>query len=160
MSEVIVGRKPSKSLFFGLTEDDTSAIYHLEEFRKKFVELEDLTEYKAAEALVGSWAEWCRIKKDWPGFNDHIRIWIEEIEVRLKSRALDKIKALAVSDDKAAYQAAKFLATQEYERRPGAGRPTKAEKERELKALARAASETEQEEKRMLKVLQGGANGS
>ena len=156
MVEETRGRKPSKALFFGMADDDSQALYDLEEFARVFVEVEDITEYQAAIKLVGSWTEWNRIKRDWPGFVDHIKAWIDEIEVKLRSQAIKKIHQLADSEDRQAFQAAKFLATKEYSRTAGSGRATKAMKLEEARAIARSAAETDKEEKRILSVLSGG----
>lgn len=152
------GRKPSKALFLGQTDDDSKAVYNLSVFHDRFVALEDITEYKAAIELVGSWEEWNRIKRDWPEFCGHIAAWIEEIETKLKAEAIAKITQLCRSETQQAFQAAKFLATKEYSREAGKGRPSKAERRREAKVIAQAAAETKEEEGRILKVLNGGVH--
>jgi hypothetical protein len=148
------GRLPAKALFL---QNNPEGVYDLDEFRRTFVELEDVTEFKAALALVGSWAEWERIKNNYSDFNTFISEWVAEVEAKLTSRALDRILQIASSrTDKNSFQAAKFIVTREYKKRAGAGRPTKAEKERELKQIVSVASETKDERERMLQVLQGG----
>lgn len=140
------GRQPGKILF----ENGT---YDLDQFHDVFVELEDPTEYKAALALVGSWKEWNRLKRDWKGFNVHINEWKEEIAVKLRSRATEKITALI---NKGSFQASKWIAEQGYEKRSGAGRPSKAERDRAAKEIAEAAAETKEEKARVLKLLKTG----
>ena len=141
-----VGRQAAKSLF----EDGT---YDLEEFHDTFLEMEDPTEYKPALKLVGSWREWERIKRDWPTFRSHIKDWVEELDVKLKSKAVEQINKLAFESDN--YQANKWLAEEGYNKRQGAGRPSKAEKERAAKELATSAAETKEDKARILKLVNG-----
>lgn len=141
-----VGRMPSKALF----EDGT---YSIEEFHDVFLNEEDPTEYKPAIKLCGSWREWQRLKRDWPQFNGYIQEWKDELEIKLESRALQKIQELSKGDDNKALTAAKFIA--ETKRRK-VGRPSKAEKDRAVKEIARAAAETKDEESRILKLMSGG----
>lgn len=142
------GRRPSKSLF----EDGT---YNIEEFHDVFLELEDPTEYKPALQLCGSWREWNRLKRDWPQFNAYIEEWKAELDVKLQSRAVDKVKTLMDSDN---YQAAKFISEGGWNKRAGAGRPSKAERSRAAKEIASQAAETKAEEDRILKLINGGGN--
>ncbi len=145
----VPGRKPSKELF----ENGT---YSLEEFHDLFIELEDMTEYEPAIQLVESWKEWERLKRDWPRLASHINDWKEELAIKLRSQASRKIKELSDGDDAKALQAAKWIAEGGWNKRAGAGRPTKAQATKEAKEIARAASETREEENRVLKVLNGG----
>jgi len=157
LQQPATGRPAAKSLFL---QNNPEGIYDLDEFHKRFVEIEDVTEYQAAIALVGSWAEWERIKQNYQEFVGFIADWVLEVELKIKSKCIKKIVGLANSKEKEAFQAAKFLATQEYKRRPGAGRPSKAEVEREVKQIAKAAADTKDEKERMLRVLQGGNSAS
>jgi hypothetical protein len=144
------GRIPSRALF----ENGT---YKIEEFHDVFIELEDMTEYKPALQLCGSWREWQRLKNDWKIFNNYIAEWKEELEVKLRSESVEKIIKLAKGDDPKALQAAKFISEGGWDKRVGtAGRPSNAEKTRAAKELAQAVSETKEEEKRMLSVINGG----
>jgi hypothetical protein len=148
-----VGRKPSKTLF---KDFDDEGIYTLEEFHDIFVECEDITEYEAAIKLVGSWTEWERIKRDWPNFQSYITVWKEEINIRLKSQTIRKLREIASGDTSQAAAAAKWIAEEGWQRKSGKGRPTKAETAREAKALAKATSDTNNEYTRMLELLDGG----
>lgn len=144
------GRIPSRGLF----EDGT---YDIEEFHAIFIKLGDMTEYKAAMQLCGSWKEWQRLKNDWKAFKTYIAEWKEELEVKLRSESVEKIIELAKGDDPKALQAAKFISEGGWNKRVGtAGRPSKAETNRAAKELAQAASETKEEEDRILRVINGG----
>lgn len=138
-----VGRTAAKSLF----EDGT---YDIIEFHDKFIELADPTEYKPAIELIGSWQEWERIKRDWPAFNNHITLWKEELDVKLKSEAIERINKLAGTDH---YQANKWVAEEGYGKQAKVGRPSSKEKKRAAEELARAAAETKEERERVLKLV-------
>lgn len=140
------GRQYAKALF----EDGT---YDLQEFHDTFLELEDPTEYKAALQLVGTWQEWQRLKRDWPTFKSHINEWKEELDVKLKSKAVEQINKLAF--DKKNYQANKWLAEEGFHKRTGAGRPSKADRERASRELAEQAAETKADKARILKLVGG-----
>ena len=143
------GRIPSRALF----EDGT---YDIDEFHDVFLALDDMTEYTPAIQLCGTWKEWNRLKNDWPTFNDYIVEWKEELEIKLRSTAIQKIIDVSKGFDSAALSAAKFVSSAGWDKRTGVGRPSSAEKQREAKLLARAAAETKQEEDRILSVINGG----
>jgi hypothetical protein len=146
------GKPRSKSLF----EDGT---YDIDLFHKRFIELEDLTEYKPAMELVKSWQEWNRLGRDWPDFRSYVKQWKDELETKLKAEALQKVLTFSRGDDQKALTASKFIATKDYNREAGVGRPTKAQQRREAKELSKDLSETKAESKRIndaLKLVKGG----
>lgn len=147
------GRIPSRQLF-----DPSSDLYRydISNFHKTFVAIGDMTEYKAALKLVGSWQEWERLKRDWATFRSYIQEWKDELEVKLRSDAVEKIIELSSGEDSKALQAAKFLSESGWNKRAGAGRPSKAEKKRAAREIAKLASETKDEEARILKLVNGG----
>jgi hypothetical protein len=158
MAEGIPGRQHSKALFKGYGEDDSRAIYDLDEFHDKFIELEDITEYKAAMQLVGSWKEWGRMKRDWPAFRGYINEWKEELETKFRSDACARVLALQNADSESVQlQAAKFLSSAEWDKRQtGAGRPNKKLQKEAANEVAKLASETSSETDRILKMVSGG----
>lgn len=146
-SQGTAGRQAAKALF----EDGT---YDLNKFHKIFIEHEDLTEYTAAIELVGSWREWNRLKRDWPAFNSvHIKEWKEELEVIFKSRA---IKQVMTSAKRGNFNASRWIAEQGFNKKAGAGRPSKSDKARAAKEIAEASAETKEDEQRIMKVINGG----
>lgn len=150
----IAGRKPSKALFKDY--DEEQGIYSLDNFHDVFIECEDMTEYEPALKLVGSWKEWERLKRDFPGLVVFISEWKDELEVKLRSRAVKKILSLQDGEDQKALAAAKFISENGWDKRAGGGRPSKKLKDKEARELARAAAETKDEEDRMLKLVKGG----
>lgn len=142
------GRLPVREFF-------ESGKYSLDEFHDVFIEIGDFTEYKPALQLVGSWAEWCRMKRDWPAFAGKIDEWKSELEVKQRSDALAKIQSLTVGDDAKALAAAKYIADMHTTKRK-AGAPSKTEREAAAKEIAKAAGETAAERERILQVINGG----
>lgn len=143
------GRRPSKELF-------SDGTYDLDEFHKTFIELEDLTEYKPAMKLLGDWQEWERLKRDSKWFESHVILWKEELKIKLKSDAMQKIIELSKDTTATAGTAAKWLAESTWDKESGRGRVSKAEQRRQANVVARAAAETAAERERILKVMDGG----
>lgn len=138
----VMGKPKSTSLF----RDGT---YDTEEFHQTFLECDDPTEYKPALILVGTWAEWLRLKKDSVWFRAKVRQWLEELEMKQRSESIQAIRKLAKSDKPSAFQANKWTAEKGYDKVTQRGRPSKAELTKEARELAREAGETEDEAKRI-----------
>ncbi len=154
-----VGRRHARALFVEWNDktDDVEPIYSLKEFHDTFLAMEDVTEYGPAMKLVGDWKEWGRLKRDCPSFQREIDSWKQELDIKLTSVAIQKVKELSYGDDPKALQAAKWIAENGWEKR-GKGRPSEQQKQREAKQLAEAAAETEAERTRIFAVVNGGRN--
>ena len=64
----------------------------LMDWRRRFIEIADPTEYRGAIELLGSWNDWQTFKRNWPTFKNKILIdWLSEVEVRLRSKAIANI---------------------------------------------------------------------
>lgn len=94
-----------------------------------YMELSDPTEYDFAIEALGSWEAWQRLTgPDGPSwFAPYVNAWRDELEVKLRREAFLHMRELA----KGKTDAAKWLAEGRWETRK-AGRPTKAEAQREL----------------------------
>ena len=125
------GRYLLKALFVenieSLTEDYPGA-YTLKEddnyeknvrsARKIYLEQEDVTEYKAAIALLGSWRHWKRLCEcSW--FQSHLKEWREELEVIVRSKAIRNLQNQSTTDKGAA--AARWLAEKGWDRKSTQG---------------------------------------
>jgi hypothetical protein len=100
-----------------------------------FLEMEDLTEYEFALHCFTSWGQWQRIQKSKikymsTPFCDVVEGWREELELKLRARALRQIADYATTDK--GYQAAKFMADRGWDLRK-AGAPSKAEQTKRAK---------------------------
>lgn len=151
------GRPITQSLFLEIGYTD-SAIYTLKEddyeykgkiypsLKKLYLASEDPTEYEFAKTYLLNWRHWQRICEN-KILQKHIDEWREELEVKLRSRAvLQAIK----NANKGGFQAAKWLADRGWAGRP-AGRPSKLEIEKEKKVAANINSEYQDDVVRLFK---------
>lgn len=102
-------------------------------FREEYVRDGDPTGYTTSVRLLGDYSYWTFLcKVGW--FRDALEVWNEELEAKLKSEAMRKIREIAEGDDAKALAAAKFLAQKEYKKTAGTkrGRPSKEEIEGKL----------------------------
>ncbi len=142
-----MGKPMTQSLFLEIGYSD-KAVYTLKEddhdyngkiypsLKRLYLECADPTEYSFAKEHLLGWRHWQRICEN-KALKGHIMEWREELEVMLRCQG---IKAAIQNATEGGFQAAKWLADRGWESR-GAGRPTKAEVEREKKFLARAEEE-------------------
>lgn len=142
-------RRPTKSQFkqFNLNGTGTE---DLTEWRAVFVESMDPTEYTPAVALCGSWEEWQRFKREWPGFNNILEEWKLEQEVYIRSTAIRTVATDAKSKvSKSAASSAKWLAEGGYKKRE-VGRPSKEGSRRSIKVQERIDTEVKDDIERVL----------
>ena len=137
------GRPITQSLFLELGYND-EAIYTLKDFnhtykgkeylsiKAAYLEMSDPTEYDFATKYFLNWKHWQRICAN-KAIRIHIDEWREELEMKLRSRA---VKLTIAQAEGGSYQAAKWLADKGWTKRE-AGRPSKAEVEGERKFLAK-----------------------
>lgn len=112
--------------------------------KKRFVEAEDPTGYTVAREYLGGYPHWkalCRTV----ALKSHIEEMKEELDVRLRSRGIKKVISSAETGN---FTAAKYLTEKGWDKRI-AGRPTKAEIERERKQMAMAFDDVEEDLSRM-----------
>lgn len=141
------GRPITQSLFLemGYTEH---SVYTLKDedhehngklypsLKKLYLELEDATEYEFANKYLLGWKHWQRIVEN-KSLAPHVMEWREELELKLRARAVKQMMELAHTGS---YQASKWLADRGWDTR-AAGRPTKAEKEKNARINDRIKDE-------------------
>ena len=139
------GRPLTQSLFLELGYSDY-AVYTLKDvdhelngkkyvsIKRLYLDMEDTTEYEFAKTYLLGWKHWQRLCENKQVLL-HITEWREELELKLRARAVKQMMELAGSGS---YQAAKWLADRGWDTR-GAGRPSNAEKEKQ-KAIAERVS--------------------
>jgi hypothetical protein len=105
-------------------------------FGKAYIDSNDPSGYTVAQLLLNKdyehWQHLCRCT--W--FKEAKEKWDAELDAKIYSEALAKIKELAKGDDAKALQAAKFLANKEYKHKGSKisrGRPSREEVAGELK---------------------------
>ena len=154
----VMGKMRTQSLFLELGYGDEACFTLKDEdyeyngknypsLKRLYMECSDPTEYKfATEHLLG-WKHWQRMC-DNKLIRKHIDEWRDELEVKLRSEAiLDAISEAR----KGHFQAAKWVADRGWSTK-GAGRPTKAETERQKKIEERIEDEYKGDVVRMFKV--------
>lgn len=62
--------------------------------RRLYVELEDPTEYLFAETYLDGWTHWKKVSSA-SFFQEYLKDWREELEIRLRAKALVRIKGRA-----------------------------------------------------------------
>lgn len=143
------GRPSTQTLFIDYNPEGK---YSLEVWHKVFIEEADITEYRAAMVLTGSWEDWCVIKRCWPHFRKVILAgWLEELEVKLRSDAIKQM--VGQSKEKNGTNAAKWIAEGKYRQR-GPGKPSNAEVEREARIAAGVESEVDADIARMENLME------
>lgn len=103
--------------------------------KKRYLEMEDTTEYLFAVEYFENYAHWERIcQTEW--FAPHINQWRKELELKIKAKAIKNIMDVAQGSSKDAMQANKFLATKGYVEKNEKGRPSKEQVKNEVDRLA------------------------
>lgn len=142
-----LGRPLTQSLFLEIGYQ-AAAIYTLKDddheyegkifpsIKRLYLEIADPTEYEFATQYFLNWSQWQRITENKVLFK-HIKEWRDELEVKLRSRA---IKLNIAHAESGSYNAAKWIADRGWATR-AAGRPSKEDVERETKIQARINDE-------------------
>lgn len=152
-----MGKFLTQSLFLEIGYGD-AAVYTLKDvdhehngkyyfsLKRLYLETEDPTEYEFAVKYLCNWKHWQRICEN-KVLRKYVDEWREELEVRLRSRG---VKAALIEAATGNFQAAKWAADRGWTTR-GAGRPSKAEVEREKRIQAGIADEYEADVIRLIK---------
>jgi hypothetical protein len=134
------------------TKDDKRPV-----FKEHFLACLDPTGYETAIKYLGSYEHWEHMMENCPWFRDAVNRWTKELEARIKSKAIAKIQEIAFSDDRQALAAAKYLATHDYNKVDGRGRPSKEEIRGKLKEAIEVSESDKADMERMgLTLIQGG----
>lgn len=135
-----VGAHLVKSIFFEYDDvEKSSAVYTLKDYdhtyngitypslRRLYVGLADPTEYLFAEEYLDGWSHWKKLSSA-AFFQEHLKEWREELDVKLRAASLLKIRETAAANQKESFQAQKFLVTGGWkspDEKEKVGRPTK-----------------------------------
>lgn len=103
--------------------------------RRLYLETMDPTEYVFATTYLWGWEHWQRLLAN-KALREEIDKWREELEVKLRATAVRHILASAPD----AFSAAKWIADGQWQDKK-AGRPSKAEKEAEMKKRLRVVED-------------------
>lgn len=140
--------RPLTQMLFLEVNYDARAVYTLKDvdhvwngkdypsMRRLYLEMGDPTEYQFATTYLLGWKHWQRICEN-KLLRKHVDEWREELEVKLRSEG---VHAALVQARSGSWQAAKWLVDKGWVESK-AGRPSKADVERETKMQARIADE-------------------
>ena len=144
-------RNPLYPPVYSLREQDPAIEDQLPSFKRLFLETEDITGYTLAMQELGSWEHMEKLlKAKW--FQAYWQKWCDEMEIRLKSKGLLKIKQTAEGSTSSAYQAAKYLSDRGWE--PKRGRPSAAEKAKQAKKEKDLEAAVEDDMSRVIRLVQ------
>lgn len=125
------------NLFYETSLDKSQVVYTLKDrdhagypsLYRAYMDANDPTEYSFAVAYLDGWAHWERIcRASW--FKEYVVAWRRELELRTRSAALLRIREVAGSEGKEAFQANKYLLNGQWKERDAkrrVGAPSKAE---------------------------------
>lgn len=142
-----------KALFFEETgADKSTVVYTLKDvdhegfpsLYRLYMELDDPTEWEVANQLMDGWEHWENLCTcTW--FKPIVERWRKEVELRMKSKALHRIRSEAKTASKEAFAANKYILEKGWEpkesSKSGRGRPTKDEIKRAADDLAKASNQ-------------------
>lgn len=144
-----MGKSITQSLFLEINYTEMS-VYTLKDshyeyngkiypsLKQLYLEMEDPTEYEFANTYLLGWKHWQRLC-DNKAIRKHIDEWREELEWKLRAKGIKQI-IKAAGSPLGGLQAAKWLADRGWSTR-AAGRPSKADIEREKEFAARTQDE-------------------
>lgn len=144
-----MGRPLTQGLFLEIGYDTKYAIFTLNDddkmyegvkfpsLKKMFLSCEDPTEYEFATKYLLGWRHWLRMNEN-VVLRKEFDVWREEFEVKMRSDAIRSIVDMTAEGSN--FQAAKWLADRGWDKR-GAGRPSKAESEREKRINSKLGHE-------------------
>jgi len=115
--------------------------------RRIYLELGDPTEYAAAMALLGSWEHWKVLTTKCKWFMDEVEKWREELEIKLKSKALKAMIHTATEEGSKGTAAAKYIVDKGWI--DTRGRPSKKAVQKEARIQNRVRDELEEDFERM-----------
>lgn len=113
-------------------------------------------EYEFALDVFNSWDHWSKLASDTANkqIRDAVSSWREELDIRIKAKAIKALMMSSRIDDAKGFNAAKYLADKGYA--PQRGRPSKEEVQREKKIQAGVSRELEEDMARLgLTVING-----
>jgi hypothetical protein len=86
------GRRLTSGLFEEFEREDAAipAPFKLSEWRKRYVEIADPTDYQAAMELLGDWDHWQLLLAN-QQFSVEVEKWRKEVEVKLRSEGVARL---------------------------------------------------------------------
>lgn len=158
----VMGRPLTQGLFLELNYDTEYAVFTFNDndkiykgitypsLKKMYMSCDDPTEYEFATRYLLGWAHWQRMNEN-KVLKEHFDKWRDEFEIKLRSEAIRSIVDMTAEGSN--FQAAKWLADKGWDKR-AAGRPSKAEVERNKRIDSRISDELQADLDRMDNVVE------
>ena len=156
-----MGRYRTMSLFLEYNQDSSTALFTIKPYdhelhgvsylslKKIYLTFEDPTEYEFAIAVFGDWKHWQKICNN-SVLLPFIMEWRDELEIKLRSRAIRAIIGAAVGEGSKGTAAAKWIAEGQWKGKgSNRGRPSKEEVERIKKIHAGISEDIDEDAKRI-----------
>ena len=160
----------TRSLFFEVAPDSDAAIYTLKDhdhtvrgklfpsLYRLYMEEGDPTEYLFATKHLDSFKHW-EMLCEATFFKNHVERWRRELDLKMTADNIQRIKALASTDNRSSLEAQKYIAEKKWlVKEPASktrGRPSKSEIEKNLKQHLEHSSQVEEDFNR-LRLVQNG----
>jgi hypothetical protein len=153
------GRRYLRALFFEESDNLSSVMYTLKRedhlgypsLFRLYMETGDITEYKFANLHLDGWPHWAELAgQDW--FQPYVTAWRYELELKLRSQALETILKVANEPSHiSSYQANKYILEANWKPAGASkrGRPTKDEVKAEITAQAASLSQINEDAERI-----------
>lgn len=111
------GRYRTQSLFLETNITTMDSVFTLKEYDHKgcqsmkllYLKAKDVTEYRAAMEILGSWQHWLKLV-DAAWFQPYINEWRQELEVLLRSEAIEDLRKNSKDKSGKGSNAARWLA--------------------------------------------------
>jgi hypothetical protein len=167
----------TKALFFETSPGDrTNVVYTLKtedhegfpSLKRLYMESNDPSGYVCATRFLGGWEHWLKLR-ECPWFMDHLSVWEQELEVKLRAEALNRLMVVATNPESKAFlevnklllnkgwltpedRAAMLVSAQREGKvdKRKVGRPSKDEIKREAFALFEKANEIDDDFERLV----------
>lgn len=148
-----------RGLFVETSSNPDSVIYTLKDhdykgypsLKKLYLDTNDITEYTFATTYLESWTHW-KLLSETTWFAPMAEVWREELELKNRAEALAAIISKSKTNDKEAFQAAKYVADKGWDKsapKSTKGRPSKADIARAAHEIAEDHSQIEQDYERL-----------
>lgn len=153
-----MGRPMTQALFLEIGYEQDKAVYTLKDedhfyegktypsLKRLYLEMEDVVEYEFSKEHLLGWQHWQRLNRN-KALSKHFEEWREELELQIRSNAVQGIIDMTASDN---FQASKWLADRGWDKK-AAGRPSKQEKLKEDRMNKRLEEEFNADVIRLLK---------
>jgi hypothetical protein len=122
----------------------------LPSIKRLFLSYNDPTGYQFAKEVLGSYEHWKKlVANKW--FQSHLEGWLEELEVKLISESIKKIKDISKGDSAQSFNASKYIAERGWEPKTSPKKKIQAEREDRIAQAINSEIEEDWDRVRLVK---------